>query len=69
MGNSTFGVDPDRGHVKSLRIYTRGPNGQNRTFEYAKAALLTARSSEAGLGRVGTKRMDQRLGRSLSLIG
>src|SRR5262249_42714790 len=34
MGNSTFGVDPDRGQVKSLRIYTRGPNGQNRMFEY-----------------------------------
>ncbi len=28
MGNSTFGVDPDRGQVKTLRIYARGPDGQ-----------------------------------------
>ena len=40
MGNSTFGVDPDRGHVKTLRIYTRGPNGQNRTFEYRESSVV-----------------------------
>ena len=34
MGNSTFGVDPDHGRVKTLRIYTRGPDGQQRVFEY-----------------------------------
>jgi hypothetical protein len=34
MGNSTFGTDPDPGKVKTLRIYTRARNGQNRMFEY-----------------------------------
>src|SRR6266566_4919453 len=28
MGNSTFGVDPDHGRVKALRIYARGPDGR-----------------------------------------
>src|SRR5439155_1079776 len=31
MGNSTFGIDPDPGRPKALRIYARGPNGQERT--------------------------------------
>jgi hypothetical protein len=30
----TFGVDPDEGNAKSLRIFARGPNGQERMFEY-----------------------------------
>jgi|SRR5712692_78243 len=30
MGNSTFGVDPAPGQIKVLRIYARGPNGQER---------------------------------------
>lgn len=34
MGNDTFGVDPDPGRTKMLRVYTRGPNGENRTFEF-----------------------------------
>jgi hypothetical protein len=32
--NSAWGVDPDRGVVKVLRIYARGPNGRERMFEY-----------------------------------
>jgi len=40
MGNSTFGVDPDRGRVKTLRIYTRGPNGENRMFEYVEGSVV-----------------------------
>lgn len=40
MGNSTFGVDPDRGRVKSLRIYARGPNGQERMFEYREGSVV-----------------------------
>jgi hypothetical protein len=40
MGNSTFGVDPDPGHVKALRIYARGPNGQNRMFEYREGSTV-----------------------------
>ena len=34
MGNNTFGIDPDPGRIKTLRVYTRGPNGDNRTFEF-----------------------------------
>lgn len=30
----TFGVDPDEGHAKLLRIYVRGPNGREQMFEY-----------------------------------
>ena len=40
MGNSTFGVDPDRGYVKTLRIYARGPNGQDRVFEYREGSVV-----------------------------
>src|SRR5579862_5575801 len=34
MGNSTFGVDPDPGRVKTLRIYSRDRSGRRRLFEY-----------------------------------
>ena len=30
MGNSTFGVDPDPGNIKFLRIYARGMDGRER---------------------------------------
>jgi hypothetical protein len=40
MGNSTFGVDPDRGVVKTLRIYARGPNGRERMFEYTEGGYV-----------------------------
>ena len=40
MGNSTFGVDPDPGQHKVLRIYARGPNGQERVFEYAESSTV-----------------------------
>jgi hypothetical protein len=40
MGNSTFGMDPDPGQVKSLRIYARGPNGQERMFEYREGSVV-----------------------------
>lgn len=40
MGNSTFGVDPDHGRIKTLRIYARGPNGQERTFEYREGSTV-----------------------------
>jgi hypothetical protein len=40
MGNSTFGVDPDPGHVKTLRIYARGPNGRERVFEYREGSTV-----------------------------
>jgi hypothetical protein len=40
MGNNTFGTDPDPGQVKTLRIYTRGPNGQQRMFEYREGSTV-----------------------------
>src|SRR5690348_12039479 len=43
MGNSTFGVDPDRGRVKVLRIYARGPHGNERMFEYREGSWVDGR--------------------------
>ena len=40
MGNYTFGVDPDRGVVKTLRIYARGPNGREQLFEYQEGSVV-----------------------------
>jgi hypothetical protein len=40
MGNSTFGTDPDPGRVKTLRIYARGGNGQERTFEFREGSTV-----------------------------
>jgi len=40
MGNSSFGVDPDRGRVKTLRIYARGSNGKVRMFEYREGSVV-----------------------------
>src|SRR6266481_6137017 len=40
MGNRTFGVDPDRGRVKVLRIFARGPNGQEQMFEYREGTVI-----------------------------
>lgn len=40
MGNSTFGVDPDPGVVKVLRIYARGPRGRERMFEYLEGSWV-----------------------------
>lgn len=34
MGNSTFGIDPAHGHVKTLRIFAQAPDGDRRVFEY-----------------------------------
>jgi hypothetical protein len=36
----TFGVDPDEGHAKVLRIYARGPNGRERMFEYRDGMVI-----------------------------
>jgi hypothetical protein len=50
MGNTSFGVDPDYGKVKTLRIYARGPNGQERMFEYREGSLVDG-SQFRGWGR------------------
>lgn len=38
--NRTFDVDPDSGHVKVLRIFARGANGQERMFEYRENSII-----------------------------
>ena len=50
MGNSSFGVDPDHGHVKVLRIYARGPNGREQMFEYLEGSAVDG-SQFRGWGR------------------
>ena len=50
MGNSTFGIDPDHGRVKTLRIYTRGRDGRNRMFEYVEGSVVDG-SQFTGWGR------------------
>jgi hypothetical protein len=50
MGNGTFGVDPDPGMVKTLRIYARGPNGQEQMFEYREGSIVDG-SQFRGWGR------------------
>ena len=40
MGNSTFGVDPDPGRVKTLRIFARGPRGANQMFDYREGSVV-----------------------------
>jgi hypothetical protein len=50
MGNSTFGIDPAPGHVKTLRIFARGPNGRERMFEYREGSTVDG-SIFSGWGR------------------
>jgi hypothetical protein len=50
MGNSTFGIDPDHGRVKTLRIFTRGPDGQERVFEFREGSTVDG-SQFRGWGR------------------
>jgi len=38
--NSTFGVDPDIGAHKSLRIFARGPDGVVRTFDTTEGGTV-----------------------------
>ena len=54
MGNSTFGVDPAPGKVKTLRIYARGPDGRNHMFEYVEGSVIDgSRFSGWGSGNWG----------------
>src|SRR6185312_16951707 len=50
MGNNTFGVDPDYGRVKVLRIYARGPEGRERMFEFREGSVVDG-SQFRGWGR------------------
>lgn len=49
MGNSTFGVDPAPGVVKTLRIFARRPNGDVR-IEYREGSTVDG-SVFSGWGR------------------
>ena len=40
MGNSTFGTDPAPDSKKSLRVYTRGPNGQQNMQEFPESSTI-----------------------------
>src|SRR5215470_17225095 len=40
MGNSTFGTDPAPDSKKSLRIYTRGPNGSEGMQEFQESSTI-----------------------------
>jgi hypothetical protein len=40
IDNNTFGVDPDRNKVKTLRIFARGPNGGEQMFEYREGNTI-----------------------------
>ena len=50
MGNSTFGFDPDHGRIKTLWIYARGRDGQERTFAYPESSTVDG-SMFKGWGR------------------
>ena len=53
----TFGVDPAEGRSKVLRIFARGPNGQERMFEYRDNSLIDgAIFSGWGGGEWGAKK-------------
>ena len=61
MGNSTFGVDPDHGVVKTLRIFARGPNGQTQVFEYREGSTVDGSQFRGwGSGNWGNERWDGR---------
>ncbi|MFN6994277.1 MAG: hypothetical protein ACK4PH_08745 [Aquincola tertiaricarbonis] len=40
LTNKTFGIDPDPGRVKTLRIHARGSDGRTRTFEYREGSQV-----------------------------
>ncbi len=40
LGNDSFGIDPDPGQTKRLRIVARDRGGQQRSFEYREYAIV-----------------------------
>src|SRR5258708_26958146 len=63
MGNSTFGVDPDHGVVKTLRIYARGPRGEIRMFEYVEGSAVDG-AQFTGFGHAHLCNPDTNCGRN-----
>lgn len=43
LTNELFGTDPAPNRVKTLRIVTRGPRGETRTFEYTEGGVVDGR--------------------------
>jgi hypothetical protein len=63
MGNGTFGIDPAPGIVKTLRIFTTGPRGNPRTFEYREGSIIDgSQFSGWGGGNWGSSGQYQILG-------
>jgi hypothetical protein len=61
MGNNTFGVDPDYGRRKVLRIYTRGPDGRERMFEFREGSVVDGSQFRGwGRGEWGNERRGDR---------
>jgi hypothetical protein len=50
LTNELFGTDPAEGRVKTLRIFTRGPGGTSKTFEYREGSVIDG-AQFAGWGR------------------
>jgi hypothetical protein len=40
VNDESMGADPDRGHSKMLRVFARGPNGQERFFDYSDGSVF-----------------------------
>jgi len=61
MGNNTFGIDPDYGRVKALRLYTRGPDGRERMFEFREGSTIDGSQFRGwGRGEWGNERRNDR---------
>lgn len=54
VSHDSMNADPAEGHAKALRIYARGPNGQERMFEYPDGGVVDGRMFRAwGRGEWG----------------
>jgi hypothetical protein len=57
LDNSSFGVDPDPGQIKILRIYARDASGRPRMFEYREKSVIDgAQFAGWGSGNWGNER-------------
>jgi hypothetical protein len=61
MTNGTFGIDPDRGVVKTLRIYARGPDGRERMFEYVEGSIIDGAQFRSWGGGDWWRRLERQL--------
>jgi hypothetical protein len=40
ISDESMAVDPDRGHSKMLRVFARGPNGEERNFDFPDGSVF-----------------------------